>query len=328
MAARIASTHGEEVIPSPGGFAGMFRLLGYRDPVLVACADGVGTKVKLASEVGRHDTIGIDLVAMSVNDLIVMGARPLFFLDYIAAGTLDPAHVAGVLEGVVVGCEQAGCALLGGETAEMPGVYRRGDFDLAGFCVGCVERDQRIHPGLVEEGDVVLGLASSGVHSNGYSLVRRVLADKAVALEDRPEALGGETVADVLLRPTRIYVKAMQSVLTDPLLRPFVHGVAHITGDGIPGNLPRVLPTGLGGRLDRSRWPVPPVFGWLQELGAITDATMDSVFNRGLGLMVVCAADGAASVREALATAGEEVFDVGRIEPRPEGERVVFEPDS
>jgi phosphoribosylformylglycinamidine cyclo-ligase len=276
------------VIPNPGGFAGLFALGRYTNPVLVACTDGVGTKLKLATLLGRHDTVGIDLVAMSVNDLIVQGADPLFFLDYIAMGRVEPEVVKALLAGICEGCRIAGCALLGGETAEMPGMYAADDYDLAGFAVGAVERDRVIDGAQVVPGDTLIGVESSGVHSNGYSLVRKIFVEHAVMpLEARPAALRGRTLGEALLEPTRIYAQAVRGLLDRFSARDEVKAMAHITGAGIPGNLPRVLPAGVGARVRKGSWPVPPVFEAIREAGGVAEKEMYDVFNMGLGMIVV-----------------------------------------
>jgi phosphoribosylformylglycinamidine cyclo-ligase len=321
MAERIRGTFGAGVIPNPGGYAGLYRLAGYRDPVLCSTTDGVGTKVKIAIELDRHDTVGIDLVAMSVNDLIVQGARPLFFLDYIAAGEHREERLAALLDGIVRGCAEAGCALLGGETASMPGVYHGADYDLAGFAVGVVERDRLITGERVRAGDVLLGLPSSGVHSNGYSLARASLAKAGLRLSDRPPALGGATVGEVLLTPTRIYVRQVMSLLEDDALAPSVRAIAHVTGEAMPGNLPRVLADGIGAEVHPARWPRPPIFDVIQRAGAIAEEEMRRVFNLGVGLVLVVDPARAAAVQAKLEALGEPAFDVGRAVP---GEGVRF----
>ena len=315
-----ASTHRPGVLGGLGGFGALFQIPAgaYRDPVLVAGTDGVGTKLKLAIELGRHDTIGIDLVAMCANDVLVQGAEPLFFLDYFATGRLDPEVARRVIAGIGEGCRQAGAALIGGETAEMPGMYAPEDYDLAGFCVGAVERDRIIDGTNVRAGDVVLGLASSGAHSNGYSLIRKVIEVSGARL-DQP--FGGATLADALLAPTRIYVKSLL-----PLMRELtVRACAHITGGGIPGNLPRVLPHGVRAVLDASSWPRPPIFAWLQEHGRIADDEMYRTFNCGLGMLVVVRPEDAERAQAQLAAAGEQVYRVGRIEAHAGEPDVRFE---
>jgi phosphoribosylformylglycinamidine cyclo-ligase len=281
---------------------------GFSDPVLVAATDGVGTKVKIAIECHRHDTIGIDLVAMSVNDLVVQGAEPLFFLDYFACGKLDPAAGAAIVRGVAEGCRQSGCALIGGETAEMPGLYRDGDYDLAGFAVGAAERGTLLPRG-VAAGDVVLGLASSGVHSNGFSLVRRVVEGSGLAFA-APAPFTDGTLGDALLTPTRLYVRSCLAALRETGA---VKALAHITGGGFPDNIPRVLPDDVAARLDLSRVPVLPVFQWLARTGGIAQAEMLRTFNCGIGMIVVAEAAKADQVAAVLAREGETVVRLGTL---------------
>ena len=295
-----------------GGFGALFDLkrLGFADPVLVAATDGVGTKLKIAIETGTHHTIGIDLVAMSVNDLVVQGAEPLFFLDYFACGQLDPEVGARVIKGVAEGCRQAGCALIGGETAEMPGLYQTGDYDLAGFAVGAVERDAILPRPDVRAGDVILGLASSGIHSNGYSLVRKIvertgLRWSAPAPFDPARELGA-----ALLEPTRIYVKSCLAALRATKA---VKALAHITGGGFPDNIPRVLPQGLGVMLDLHRVPVPPIFRWLADVGQVAEAEMLRTFNCGVGMVAVVAPGEADAVGNALVWEGETIVPIGEV---------------
>jgi phosphoribosylformylglycinamidine cyclo-ligase len=295
-----------------GGFGALFDLkrLGFADPVLVAATDGVGTKLKIAIETGTHHTIGIDLVAMSVNDLVVQGAEPLFFLDYFACGQLDPEVGARVIKGVAEGCRQAGCALIGGETAEMPGLYQMGDYDLAGFAVGAVERDAILPRPDVRAGDIILGLASSGIHSNGYSLVRKIvertgLRWSAPAPFDPARELGA-----ALLEPTRIYVKSCLAALRATKA---VKALAHITGGGFPDNIPRVLPQGLGVMLDLQRVPVPPIFRWLADGGQVAEAEMLRTFNCGVGMVAVVAPGEADAVGNALVREGETVAPIGEV---------------
>ena len=302
---------------SLGGFGGFFDLkaAGYTDPLLVAANDGVGTKLKLAIDSGRHDGVGIDLVAMCANDLIVQGAEPLFFLDYFATGRLEAGVAEQVIAGIAEGCRQAGCALIGGETAEMPGMYAEGDYDLAGFCVGAVERGEALTGDKVAEGDVILGIASSGVHSNGYSLVRRLAADKGWKL-DRPALFDQERLLiEALLEPTRIYVKSLLPVVRSGR----VHALAHITGGGLLENIPRVLPDGLHARIDADRWPQPRLMAFLQAQGNIEPGEMARTFNCGIGMIVVVAPDEAGAAVEALKAAGETVFTIGGAEAGPRG---------
>jgi len=306
-----ARTLRDEVVSGVGGFGGLFAIPPgkYREPVLVSGTDGVGTKLKIAIAAGKHDTVGIDLVAMSVNDVLTSGAEPLFFLDYLATGRLDVDQAAAVVKGIAEGCARAGCTLLGGETAEHPGAQGT-EYDLAGFCVGIVERARILTGASIRPGDVLLGLASSGVHSNGYSLVRRILSDARVALDARPPELGGKTVAEVLLEPTRIYVKDVLALLGAVEVK----GLAHITGSGIPGNVPRCLPEGTRAVLEARRWPRPAVFDWLQRLGGVSDAEMDSTFNMGLGMVAVVPPAAVAAALALLAVRGVPAWEVGRIE--------------
>ena len=293
-----------------GGFGALFdlRAAGYQDPILVAATDGVGTKLRVAIEAGHLDGVGIDLVAMCVNDLVCQGAEPLLFLDYFATGKLEVEEAARVIRGIALGCERSGCALVGGETAEMPGMYHGGDFDLAGFAVGAMERGQDLPKG-VQDDDVLLGLTSDGVHSNGFSLVRRV-AEVAGLSWDSPAPWGEGTLGEALLTPTRLYVKpALAAIRAGG-----VHALAHITGGGLTENLPRVLPEGLGAEIDLGAWTLPPVFAWLQQAGGIAEAEMLKTFNSGVGMVVVVAADRAESVASLLAEQGETVVTLGRVQ--------------
>ena len=295
-----------------GGFGGVFdpRALGYRDPLIVAANDGVGTKLKLAIETGLHATVGIDLVAMCVNDLVVQGAEPLFFLDYLATGALDLEQAAAVIEGIAVGCREAGCALLGGETAEMPGMYADGDYDLAGFAVGMVERE-RLLPQGVREGDVLIGLASSGLHSNGFSLVRRIVG-RAGADWSEPAPFAPETtLGAALLEPTRIYVQPVLELLRGE----GVHALAHVTGGGLTQNLPRVLPEGHGALIDLAAVPVPPVFEWLAKEGAVSEEEMLRTFNCGVGMVLVAPPEREVDILARLAEAGEGAHRIGAVVP-------------
>ena len=298
-----------------GGFGGLFDLkaAGFSDPVLVAANDGVGTKLKVAIDAGIHDTVGIDLVAMCVNDLVVQGAEPLFFLDYIATGKLDPDQGVALVTGIAEGCRRAGCALIGGETAEMPGMYREGDYDLAGFAVGAAERGQLLPTDDIVEGDVILGLASSGMHSNGFSLVRRIVERSGLAWSDPAPFAEGRTLAQALLEPTRIYVKPILKAIRG------THGIkalAHITGGGFPDNIPRVLTDDWTAEIDLEAIDAPPVFGWLQRTGGVADREMLRTFNCGIGMIAVVAAGQAAQVAAVLGEAGETVTPIGRIVPR------------
>ena len=295
-----------------GGFGGIFDLkrAGYCDPVLVAATDGVGTKLKVAIETGRHDTIGIDLVAMSVNDLVVQGAEPLFFLDYYACGRLEPEIGAAVVAGISVGCRESGCALIGGETAEMPGVYQGDDYDLAGFAVGAVERDALLPRADIVEGDVILGLSSSGVHSNGYSLVRKVIEKTGLPWTAPAPFMPKQSLGEAILIPTRIYVKACLAAIRETNA---VKGLAHITGGGFPDNIPRILPKGLGARIDLARVAVPAVFQWLASEGSIAESEMLRTFNCGIGMIVVASPEKAEAVVKAFTRAGETVVMLGDI---------------
>jgi phosphoribosylformylglycinamidine cyclo-ligase len=306
-----ARTLRPEVLSGVGGFGGLFAIPPgkYREPVLVSGTDGVGTKLAVAQAAGQHDTVGIDLVAMSVNDVLTSGAEPLFFLDYLATGRLDVAQAAEVVKGIAEGCARAGCTLLGGETAEHPGGHAEG-YDLAGFCVGIVERSRILTGRSIRPGDALVGLASSGLHSNGFSLVRRILADARVALDARPPELGGKTVAEVLLEPTRIYVKDVLALLEAAEVK----GLTHITGSGIPGNVPRCLPDGTRAVLQARAWQRPAVFDWLQRLGAVSDAEMDSTFNMGLGMVAVVAPAAVQPALALLARRGVQAWEVGRVE--------------
>ena len=306
-----AKTHRPGVLAGLGGFGALFALSGrYRDPVLVSGTDGVGTKLLLAIALDRHDDIGIDLVAMCANDIVVQGAEPLFFLDYFASGRLDIHKAERIIAGIGRGCEMAGAALVGGETAEMPGMYRDQDYDLAGFCVGAVERGRLIDGQRVKEGDIILGLPSSGLHSNGYSLARAVIARRQA---DLTATLGDRRLADILLHPTRIYVKALLALhaAID------VHAMAHITGGGLPGNVPRVIPGGLRAVIDRSSWSRPPIFAWLQEGGDIADEEMYRTFNCGVGMVVVVDAADTQTAEAILRDHGEAPFVIGHIDAGP-----------
>jgi phosphoribosylformylglycinamidine cyclo-ligase len=304
-----------------GGFGGLFDLkaAGFNDPILVAANDGVGTKVKIAIESGIHHTVGIDLVAMCVNDLIVQGAEPLFFLDYYATGKLDPQAGATVVEGIAAGCREAGCALIGGETAEMPGLYAEGDYDLAGFAVGAAERGRLLPRDDISAGDIVFGLPSSGVHSNGLSLVRRIVARERLAWDARAPFDSGRSLAEALLTPTRIYVKPLLAALK---ATSNIKALAHITGGGFPENLPRVLPKGFGIALNLSEIPVLPVFRWVAKSGGVAETEMLRTFNCGLGMIVVAARDARDEVASALSGAGETPIPVGEVYDAGSGPRV------
>jgi phosphoribosylformylglycinamidine cyclo-ligase len=300
-----------------GGFGGLFDLkaAGFTDPVLVAANDGVGTKLKIAIDANKHDTVGIDLVAMCVNDLVVQGAEPLFFLDYFATGKLDPDQGAAIVAGIAAGCRESGCALIGGETAEMPGMYSGGDYDLAGFAVGAAERGQLLPAGDISEGDVILGLASSGVHSNGYSLVRKIVTLSGLAW-DAPAPFGEGTLADLLMTPTRIYVKPLLKAIRET---GSIKALAHITGGGFPENIPRVLPKHLAAEIDLDAIKAPKVFSWLAQTGGVAANEMLRTFNCGVGMIAVVPADKAAEVTSVLTGEGETVFTLGRMVARDEG---------
>lgn len=300
-----------EVLAGIGGFGALCKIpRKYRQPVLVSGTDGVGTKLKLAFAYGRHDTVGIDLVAMSVNDVLVQGAEPLFFLDYYACGKLDAKVAAKVVKGIAHGCELAGCALIGGETAEMPGMYPAGEYDLAGFCVGVVERKRIVSGRSIKPGDAVLGLASSGAHSNGYSLIRRIIE------RDAPDA----AMVNAIMEPTRIYVKPILKLLRTMRIK----GLAHITGGGLVGNLPRILPKRTRAVIRASAWPRPPLFDWLQRKGAVAEAEMHRVFNCGIGMVAVVAATDARRAARRLRAMGETVYEIGSIEKATGASEVVI----
>lgn len=299
------------VLSSIGGFGGLFdpKATRFKDPVLVASTDGVGTKLKIAQAMNRHETIGIDLVAMCVNDLVVQGAEPLFFLDYFATGHLTVETAESVIAGIAEGCKQAGCALLGGETAEMPGMYGADEYDLAGFAVGAVERDQLLPLKTIQPGDVVLGLASSGIHSNGYSLVRRVIAVHRLHYDDPAPFDPSRPIGDILLSPTRIYVKSCMAAIETGHVKAF----AHITGGGLLENIPRVLPKGMGVKISKTSWPMSPLYTWLREAANIPIAEMYRTFNCGIGMVVITSLETALTVSEALRAQGETVYTLGEI---------------
>ncbi len=320
----IGRTHSPRVMPLVGGFAGLFQLQGdgrrYEDPVLVSGTDGVGTKLKVAIRAGRFDTVGVDLVAMCVNDCLCLGAEPLFFLDYLALGKDDPDLIEQLVKGVSDGCLQAGAALIGGETAIMPDLYAAGDFDMAGFCVGVVEKSQLIDGSRIGAGDAILSVPSNGLHSNGFSLVRKVVFEQAgLGIDNQIDQLG-TTVGEALLIPTRIYADVVRALMGDPELRPAVTGIAHITGGGLAENVSRLLPEGCGIELDRSSGDVPPVFQWLQSLGDIDSEEMDRVFNMGVGLALIVKSDAADHVlsqlnEAAVSGAGRESQRIGTVVP-------------
>ncbi len=300
----------EGVLAGIGGFGALFEISrNYREPVLVSGTDGVGTKLKLAFELNRHDTIGIDLVAMSVNDILTQGAEPLFFLDYYACGRLDVATATAVIKGIAAGCEQAGCALIGGETAEMPGMYPKDEYDLAGFAVGIVEKSEIIDGSLIAEGDILLGLASNGAHSNGYALIRKIIDTKHVDLSAR---LAGKALSDLILAPTRIYVKPLLKLIKSVNVK----GLAHITGGGLTENVPRVLPKELAAHIERGAWTTPALFTWLKEQGNIAEREMHRVFNCGIGMVAIVSAEEAKTAEALLTKAGETVWRIGTVRRR------------
>ena len=303
-----------EVLGGIGGFGSLFAVpQKFKEPILVSGTDGVGTKLKLAFELNKHDTVGIDLVAMSVNDILVQGAEPLFFLDYFACGKLEVGVAAQVIKGIAEGCEQSGCALVGGETAEMPGMYPAGEYDLAGFAVGCVDKAKLINGTTIAAGDVVLGLASSGAHSNGYSLIRKLIEKSGIDFESD---FHGRKFKDVVMAPTRIYVKSLLKLIEAMPVK----GMAHITGGGITENIPRVLPEGLTTEIQASGWELPPLFQWLQAQGNIVPSEMYKTFNCGIGMAIVMAKENAAAAKALLEAAGETVFEIGHIRAQNAGE--------
>ncbi|MFH0939520.1 MAG: phosphoribosylformylglycinamidine cyclo-ligase [Planctomycetota bacterium] len=316
------STYGPEVIGGIGGFAGLFSLGGevttlrkrYIDPVLVACTDGVGTKLKIAFAAHKHDTVGIDLVAMSVNDLIVQGAEPLFFLDYIGIEKKDPQICEAIMVGIIEGCKRAGCALLGGETAALPGMYASGEYDLAGFCVGVAERKKIIDGCNVVPGDVVIGIHSSGLHSNGYSLARQALLETAGLKLDQHVPELGCVLVEELLRPTHIYVNAIRALLDHYTVKANIHAIANITGSGLPGNIPRTVPNGLLVRIQKGSWKVPPIFELIQKAGQIEETEMYSTFNMGIGMTIICPQFNALAVQSVLEECGFGSSMIGIVE--------------
>ncbi|KAF0286048.1 phosphoribosylformylglycinamidine cyclo-ligase [Spiribacter sp. 1M153] len=315
----VAATRRPGMVGSLGGFGGLFELPveRYRHPLLVAGTDGVGTKLRLALETGQHDGIGIDLVAMCVNDVIVGGAEPLFFLDYYATGRLEPAIAERVIRGIATGCREAGAGLIGGETAEMPGMYREGDYDLAGFCVGVVERDALIDGSGIRAGDCLIALASSGVHANGYSLVRRILERDPDALS---RSLDGRRIDEWLLAPTRIYARTVQQLQREVA----IHGISHITGGGLTDNLPRIMPEGLSARVDTGSWQWPALFDWLQTTGGVDIADMRRTFNGGVGMVVIVPPDQADLAIDQLRAAGETAWRLGDVVPARESANAVI----
>ncbi|WP_164102021.1 phosphoribosylformylglycinamidine cyclo-ligase [Candidatus Laterigemmans baculatus] len=322
LPALMHRTFSPRVLPSDGGFAGLFRLdfdsplfrRGYRDPVLVSGTDGVGTKLKIAQLTGRHDTVGIDLVAMCVNDLLCTGAEPLFFLDYVAMGKDLPDRLEAIVRGISDGCVAADSALLGGETAIMPDMYGAEDYDLAGFAVGVVDRSKLIDGKAITAGDAVLGIHSSGLHSNGFSLVRKIISDAGHSYDDAPAELGGEKIVDVVMRPTQIYVQALRAVQSHYQVKQVLHGIAHITGGGLQENLGRILPPGVKPVIDEGAWTRPPVFDWLQRLGEVADDEMARVFNLGIGMVLVVNEYYASTVCKLVRETGVECQRIGTIE--------------
>lgn len=319
MKKHVKRTFRPEVMTDLGGFGALFGLNKdkYEEPVLVSGTDGVGTKLKIAFAMDKHDTIGIDAVAMCVNDIVVQGAEPLFFLDYLACDKVVPEKIEAIVSGIAEGCHESGCALIGGETAEMPGMYAEGEYDIAGFTVGVVDKRKIVNGSTIAAGDTVIGLASSGVHSNGFSLVRKLLLEQAgYALQDRLPELGDAVLGDVLLTPTKLYVKPVLSLLEQVQVK----GMAHITGGGFIENIPRVLPEGVNVEIDYGSWPILPIFSLLQEKGGVSNRDMFTTFNMGVGLVIVVAEQDAAAAQEALRAAGETPYVIGRV---TEGERIV-----
>ncbi|MBW7474858.1 phosphoribosylformylglycinamidine cyclo-ligase [Paenibacillus oenotherae] len=319
MKKHVKKTFRPEVMAELGGFGGLFGLNKdkYEEPVLVSGTDGVGTKLMIAFAMDKHDTIGIDAVAMCVNDIIVQGAEPLFFLDYLACGKVEPAKIEAIVKGISDGCVQSGCALIGGETAEMPGMYQGDEYDIAGFTVGIVDKKKMIDGSTIAPGDVVLGLASSGIHSNGFSLVRKLLLEKSgYSLNDTLPELGGKGLGEVILEPTRIYVKPVLELIN----RVTVKGMAHITGGGFIENIPRVLPEGVNVNVEYGSWPIQPIFQLMQEKGSITNRDMFTTFNMGIGMVVVVPAEQADEALRIAAELGEDVYRIGTV---TEGSRIV-----
>lgn len=316
-------TFSPRVLPSDGGFAGLFKLdfdgklfaRNYEEPVLVSGTDGVGTKLVVAQSLDRHDTVGIDLVAMCVNDLICTGAEPLFFLDYVAMGRDDPARLERIVSGISDGCIAGDLSLLGGETAIMPDMYGTDDYDLAGFAVGVVERKKLVDGHLIAAGDVVLGLAASGLHSNGFSLVRKVISDRGAKWDDRPDELGGETLGDVCLKPTRIYTSAIRAIQSHYRVKQILHGIAHITGGGIEENLDRILPKNVDAAIDPLAWTPNPIFQWVQKQGDVATSEMRRVFNMGIGMAIVVNEYYAASITAQMKSLGIDTYPIGTITP-------------
>lgn len=319
MKKHVKRTFRPEVLTDLGGFGALFGLNKdkYEEPVLVSGTDGVGTKLKIAFAMDKHDTIGIDAVAMCVNDIVVQGAEPLFFLDYLACDKVVPEKIESIVAGIAEGCHESGCALIGGETAEMPGMYAEGEYDIAGFTVGVVDKSKIVNGSTIQAGDTVIGLASSGVHSNGFSLVRKLLLEQAGhALQDRLPELGGEALGDVLLTPTKLYVKPVLGLLE----KVQVKGMAHITGGGFIENIPRVLPEGVNVEIDYGTWPILPIFSLLQQTGNVSNRDMFTTFNMGIGLVIVVAEQDAEAALSALRASGETPYVIGRV---TEGDRIV-----
>ena len=309
----VQSTFRSEVLGGLGGFSGCFELpVGYQQPVLVSGTDGVGTKLKIAQVLNRHDTVGIDLVAMCVNDILTSGAEPLFFLDYLATGKLKPEQLAQVVKGVAQGCRQSGCALLGGETAEMPGFYELGEYDIAGFAVGVVEKTKLLNGSRVNIGDIAIGLASSGVHSNGFSLVRKIVASQEIAWDSKPKILAGTSLGEELLKPTQIYVKPILELLSSEIE---VHGMAHITGGGLPENLPRCLNKNQSIAVQWNSWEILPIFRWLAETGNVQQEAMLETFNLGIGFVLLVSPEDADATKKWFQSRNIEAYEIGQVIP-------------
>ena len=325
----VKATHRSGMMSNIGGFGALFdpKAAGYDDPILVSATDGVGTKLKIAIDTGKHETVGIDLVAMCVNDLVVQGAEPLFFLDYFATGKLEVDHTESVIKGIAKGCEASGCALIGGETAEMPGMYGEGDYDLAGFTVGAVERDRIVTGERIADGDVILGLAASGLHSNGFSLVRKIVSStQGYDYDSEASFAGGGNLGDLLLTPTKLYVKSILSALKINVVegQQAIKGIANITGGGLIENIPRVLPESMNAIIDANSWALPPLFKWLAEAGELSTDDMGVTLNCGIGMVVVCARDNVEKITHDLQENGETVFEIGYIQQGDDAQRVVI----
>ena len=307
----VQNTYRPEVLGGLGGFGGYFQLpSGYQEPVLVSGTDGVGTKLKIAQELNRHDTVGVDLVAMCVNDILTSSAEPLFFLDYLATGKLNSQQLAEVVRGIGLGCLQSGCALLGGETAEMPGFYQLGEYDIAGFCVGVVEKSKLLDGSQVQVGDIAIGLSSSGVHSNGFSLVRKIVATNNLSWNHQPKTLAGQTLGEALLTPTQIYVKPILEALKQDIE---IHGMAHITGGGLPENLPRCLGQGKSIRVNLNSWSILPIFQWLAEVGDVSFEAMLETFNMGIGFVVIVSPEQAESTINWFESQEVAAYSIGMV---------------